>query len=195
MKRLAAIVPLLAIATLARADMTQLPDAVINALSLIDRAPTASDLDAALMETQQQTATQLAAIASDPNVDVGVALRSIRALSQYPQSAIGSTLAHDTLVSIIATRLPSAQPVDVLVLRAAIESLGVLHVATDVGLLVAPGGPLNHASRDVRATTARALRDLGNPAAIPDLRQRLGQETIAQVRLAISDALSALGGA
>jgi HEAT repeat protein len=191
MRTPATLTALVAIAALARADMTMLPEPVRNALSSIDRAASATDLDTALGGTQQQTAMQLAAIALDPNVDVGVALRSIRALSQYPQSAIGSTLAHDTLASIINTYLTSARANDVLVLRAAIEALGLLRVATDVDTLVKG---LGHASRDVRATAAHALRDLGNPSAIPQLRARLGQELVPQVQLAITGALTALGG-
>jgi HEAT repeat protein len=197
MRAPAAICAFLAIGTLARADMTQLPQMVMDALGSIDRAPSASDLDTALNTVGQQTALRLAAIAVDPNVDVGVALRSIRALSQYPQSAIGSTIAHDTLASIIASHQTATTTVDVLVLRAAIESLGLLRVAADVDTLAPTTGgpsPLDHPSRDVRVAVARALRDLGNPAAIPRLRQRYGQEMVPQVRLAISDALTALGG-
>jgi HEAT repeat protein len=79
---------------------------------------------------------------------------------------------------------------DVLVLRAALESLGVLRVSTDVGVIAEH---LQHPSRDIRATTARALRDLGNTFAIPALRARYADETSDQVRLAISDALRVLG--
>jgi HEAT repeat protein len=198
MKRAAAIVSVVAIAALARADMTQLPAMVMDALSSIDRAPSAVDLDSALQTTDSAAATQLASIAIDPNVDIGVALRSIFALTQYPQSVIGSTLAHDTLVSLLQSTQSSTRPVDILRLRAAIEALGLLRVASDVDVIVPINGDpsmLDHASRDVRAAAAHALRDLGNPAAVPALRTRLGQEMVAQVRLAIADALGALGGA
>jgi HEAT repeat protein len=183
---------LFATAIAAHAAMTQLPDKVVDVLSAIDRAPTATDLDSVIGSGMAQpTADDLATIAADPNVDVGVALRSIRALSQYPVSAIGSSLAHDTLVSIIGAHQGTAK-LDMLLLRAALESLGQLHVSADVPLIATA---LDHPSRDVRTTAARALRALGDPSAIPALRQRYGQEMIPQVRLAIESALAALGGA
>jgi HEAT repeat protein len=77
---------------------------------------------------------------------------------------------------------------DLLVLRAAIEALGTLQVATDLTVL-AP--LLNHPSRDIRTTTADALRDLCNSQAIAPLRVRYSEETVAQVQLAISQAPAA----
>jgi len=76
------------------------------------------------------------------------------------------------------------------VLRATIEALGVLRVPDDVTLLVPQ---LNHPSRDIRAATARALRDLGNTQAIVPLRARYDQDQVDQVKVAISDALRVLG--
>ena len=74
------------------------------------------------------------------------------------------------------------------------ETLGTLDVPPDVslddvGLLV---GLLDHASRDIRAATARALRDLCNSNAVVPLRMRYTVEPTEQVKLAISDALRIL---
>ena len=77
----------------------------------------------------------------------------------------------------------------VLLLRAAIETLGPMGVASDVGVLVPL---LDHISRDIRAATARALRDLCNTQAITPLRVRYAKEQTDQVKLAISEALRIL---
>ena len=79
---------------------------------------------------------------------------------------------------------------DVLMLRAALEAIGVLRYPQDMDLLLPH---LQHPSRDIRATAARALRDLGNTNAIGPLRARYADEEFDQVRLAISDALRVLG--
>ena len=50
-------------------------------------------------------------------------------------------------------------------------------------------GFLENSSRDIRVTTAQALRNLCNTEAIAPLAARLGHEPIEQVRLAISAAL------
>lgn len=179
----------LAIAAFARADVTQLPEPVVNALSSIDRVATATELDSVL-GGQAQTLAQLQTIVHDANADVGILLRSLHALSQYPQAQV----AHDMLVEMVQSRSArTPTPTDVLLLRAAIESLGALRNPNDAPQLVPL---LGHASRDVRATVALALRDLGNtsPAIVGTLRQRFGQESSAQVKLAISDALRMLGG-
>ncbi len=79
-----------------------------------------------------------------------------------------------------------------LTLRAAIETLGQLkwnHPATFTVI----EGFLDHPNRDVRATTALALRDLCNSSAIQPLRTRLQHEATGQVQLAISAALRVLG--
>jgi HEAT repeat protein len=75
-------------------------------------------------------------------------------------------------------------------MKAAIEALGVLRIPDDVSILLPQ---LDHPSRDIRASAAHALRDLGNTQAIPTLRARYQQEQVQQVRIAISDALRVLG--
>ena len=193
----------IAIAFVASADTVQLPAQVVDALSSIDHATPVEDLDtlgSGSSAPAAAAASQIAQVAANPNVDVGVALRSIYALSQYPQSVIGSSLAHDTLAQLVAAYISSSRPTDVLLLRASIESLGPLRVSADADMLdcspssTLAGCPLDHPSRDVRTATARALRDIGNPSAIPLLRARLGAETVPQVKLAIAAALAALGG-
>jgi HEAT repeat protein len=77
-----------------------------------------------------------------------------------------------------------------LILRAAIEALGPLQIATDVQVL---SPLLDHPSRDIRATTANALSDLCNNAAIQPLRIRYSEESVPQVQLAIGQALRLLG--
>ncbi len=70
-------------------------------------------------------------------------------------------------------------------LRGAIQALGPQRVQTDLALLVPL---LDHPSRDVRAATAHALRDLCNTQAINPLRVRYNSEATDQVRLAIEEA-------
>jgi len=82
---------------------------------------------------------------------------------------------------------------ELLVLRGVIEALGACpdKQPTDVDLLVPM---LENQSRDIRATTASALRDLGNTNAITPLSNRLNNEQVDQVRIAISKALRVLRG-
>jgi HEAT repeat protein len=79
-----------------------------------------------------------------------------------------------------------------LLLRAAVEALGIARTGNpdDVPRLVPY---LDHPSRDIRAATARALRDMCNTGAIVPLRTRYQNEQVDQVRLAISTALRDLG--
>jgi HEAT repeat protein len=83
----------------------------------------------------------------------------------------------------------------VLILRAAIESLGALAAAGghaqpgDAALLVTH---LDDESRDVRATTARSLAELCDTTAIVPLQVRATMEKIPQVQQAITEALRVL---
>lgn len=177
----------------ARGDIAQLSPAVINALTQIDVVPSRQQLDAVHGNDALAAIANLRAIAlAEGAVDVGVQLRAIRALPQYCQPCTTDHDAHTALTTLAA--LPRYRDAragsDVLVLRAAIEALGVLRLPDDLTLL-APR--LEHPVRDIRAATASALRDLGNTQAIVPLRARYQQEQVAQVRLAISDALRVLG--
>jgi HEAT repeat protein len=159
-----------------------------NTLTTIDTVPTQAQLDNAF---NGQALASLQAIASDTGSDAGIRLRAIHGLVHY--YCPGGTPcrlpdpAHDALAALIDGTARTGT--ELLILRAAIESLGPMQVSSDASLLVPL---LSHSSRDIRASTARALRDLCNKAAIPDLRTRYQQETSDQVRLAISDALGAL---
>jgi hypothetical protein len=101
------------------------------------------------------------------------------------------------LVQILASISPADQAgTSILLLRATIESIGVAKSGdpNDVSRLTPF---LDNLSRDIRAATAFALRDLCNSQAITPLRNRynieLGSTGVPQVRLAISAALRDLG--
>jgi HEAT repeat protein len=165
-----------------------------NTLSTIDQIPTKPQLDQAF---GSDALANLASIANppdpqDPNADQGIRLRAIHALAKYCTATpcAASDLAHQSVVSVI-TRTQAAQSgTEVLLLRAAVETLGAMRVSSDVSTLT---GLLAHPSRDIRAATARALRDLCNPQAITPLRTRYSSEMTDQVKLAISEALRILG--
>ena len=171
---------------------TGLPTSVQNALTTIDTVPTKAQLDDAFTKSAQPPLQTLSAIAGDPAADVGVRLRAIHALAKYCSASpcASSDLAHQSVLDVIvATRLATSGS-QVLLLRAAIETLGPMRVSGDVAIL---NPLLDHPSRDIRAATARALRDLCNPQAISPLRIRYSGETTDQVKLAISEALRILG--
>ncbi|MGE5187231.1 MAG: HEAT repeat domain-containing protein [Acidobacteriota bacterium] len=174
------------VAVVARAG-AQAPS-VPTVLTSIDSVPTQAQLDGAFGSGSAMNG--LTAIALDASGKVGNRLRAIHALVQYctPPCADGDA-AHAALLQLVqVSPVPQSGP-DLLVLRAAIESLGMMRDPNDYGAL---RSFLDHNSRDIRATTARALGDLCNTNAIADLRARTQFETIDQVKLAISSALRAL---
>ncbi len=176
---------IVAIAALAHAD-TPLQPTQIEALSAIDSVPTKGQLDF-LFNNDALAGLTTAAQASDKP---GVQLRAIHALVQYcapPCSDLDP--AHAPLVQILTDNATATAGSQLLVLRAAIESLGPMQQPLDADRLTPF---LNHPSRDVRATTALALGDLCNTTAVSALRTRLQNEPVAQVQLAISSALRAL---
>lgn len=167
-----------------------------NTLTTIDVVPTKPQLDSAF-GSEQNALSQLAQIATDDALDgdsVAVRLRAIHALAKYCGSPCStSDVAHQAVSQVIAELSTPDTPTTgspVLILRAAIETLGSMRVASDVSTLLPL---LIHPSRDIRAATARALRDLCNPQAITPLRTRYNDETTDQVKLAISEALRILG--
>ena len=176
----------------AAADVAQLTQPVIYALTPIDSIPSTEQLNSVHENSEQLALTNLEAIALSSSIDLGVQLRAIRALTHYCKDPCGSHEAHTTVVSIASNpRYRDASAgTDLLVLRAALESIGVLRVQEDVVVLVPQ---LEHPNRDIRATAAHALRDLGNTQAIPALRVRYQNEDTEQVKSAISDALRVLG--
>jgi HEAT repeat protein len=153
-------------------------------LTAIDFVPDRAALDALLGADAEQQLIEVGSGTGDP--DPGVRLRAIRALALYP-----TVTSRQALAAMISFGRLSVRGRDVLFLRAAIEALGAIGDPDDVGVLL----PLLQfePSRDVRATTADALRELGSVAAIEPLRQRFAEEQSDQVRLAISQALRELG--
>ncbi|CAN5805706.1 hypothetical protein BH11MYX3_BH11MYX3_04070 [soil metagenome] len=185
-----------ALALPARGDVTfQLTQPVINTLTPIDSLPSSQQINTAFNNSPSEALANLQQLAYPTNfVDRGVQLRAVRALIHYCATTpcSFSDPAHDTLRQIATNPKyrDSRSGSDLLVLRAAIESRGVLRVPLDVDILEPQ---LQHPSRDIRAAVARALRDLGNTHAIALLRARYNIEDTEQVKIAISDALRVLG--
>src|SRR5690348_2116672 len=188
MKKLAIAVVLLA-AMLGGADT--LTEQRTEALTPIDTVPTRLELDNAFGGSAQ---TNLLAAALDgSSTDPGVRLRAIAALASYDSQPGGSNdTIHPALLQIISANTSARTGTNVLVLRAAIETLGHLQVPSDVTVLE---GLLEHPSRDIEAAAALALGNLCNTTAINALRTRYAElGTTDQVKLAISEALRILGG-
>ena len=209
-----ALVGLSLIALTARGEqltVTLLTPPQINALTTIDEPPPAAVLDPVFVGSGGTAETLQGIALTDPSQVpdslFGVQLNAIRSLPMYcpsgdPRPPCGNanpaldTIAHSTLVQLIKnyTQLADPTPKDLLILRAAIEALGIAGFSgglpDDVASLVIF---LDHASRDVRTTTAKALGNLCNTQAIVPLRTRLQAEHVAQVNLAISSALRDLG--
>lgn len=179
---------------IATGDPVLLDQDALNTLTAIDMVPTKQQINRAFDNDEQKARDSLATIATDPDPqNVAVRLRAIHALAKYcgtPTACTASDVAHQSIASVITANKTATTGSPVLVLRAAIETLGTMKVAADVSTLVPL---LNHPSRDIRAATARALRDLCNAQAITPLRARYSAETTDQVKLAISEALRILG--
>lgn len=167
---------------------TPLPQPVLDTLTTIDSVPTKKQLDHVF--PVGQAAQGLSTIARDTSGDYGIRLRAIHALAKYCDPCSTGELAHQTLRQLIDDTRTELAGANLLLLRAAIETIGTLQVASDVNVLVSL---LDHPSRDIRAAAARALRDLCNTQAITPLRVRYTSEQTEQVKLAISEALRILG--
>ena len=182
-----AIVLVVAFGALASGD-SQLPQQVQNALTSIDTVPTQTELDQVFGGA---ALANLTTIAQDVSADVGIRLRAIHALAKYCGAVPCPTNdpAHQALSTLIAGTADQHVGSGLLILRSAIESIGVLQVQTDLGILLPL---LDHPSRDIRTSTAHALRDLCNTQAVTPLRFRYQHEATDQVKLAISEALRIL---
>ena len=173
-----------------------------NVLTTIDAVPTKVQLDTFAFADHAEALSGLTMIASDATSDIGIRLRAVHALSNYCAGAqcLDGDPAHQTLVAVIASCSSgpcSAPPHDdagtsIVILRSAVEALGPQRVGTDVTMLESL---LQHPSRDVRAATVHALRDLCNTQAIGALRTQQQTESSDQVRQAITEALRILGQA
>lgn len=195
MKRVLAIVVVSVVARAASAPQPT-PQEV---LATIDTVPTQEQINTAYQAQGSDPMTGLTALAATGS-DVGERLRAIHALVYYcprvnptdpscDPNTTPDSAPHQTLLGIASANAMAQSGPDLLVLRASLESLGIMRVSTDEPLLASF---LNHNSRDVRAAAARALGDLCNTNAIVDLRARTQFETVDQVKLAISSALRAL---
>lgn len=184
MSRFAKSLILLAIAASVHADSLNMDQQYT--LTAIDSVPTPTELG----KLWPDPTTQLTNIASDAGQDTGIRLRAIHALVHYCSPCSASNPPHVALTGLIRSNAGAPSGGSVLLLRAAIEAIGPLRVTNDLSLLLPL---LDHQSRDIRATTATALRAFGDPNAVCSLRVRLQSESIEQVRLAISDALRVLG--
>ncbi len=191
-KRIATHFLLAALAFVATATggTVQLPPQVQQALTSIDSVPTPGQLDT-VFTTHAQALTQLSTIALDGGTDIGIRLRAIHALTKYCTPPCADTdTAHQALTQLITANRTQPIGAELVMLRGAIEAIGPQRVPGDVTILT---GLLDHPSRDIRAATAHALRDLCNISAINPLRVRAENETTEQVKLAINEALRILG--
>lgn len=164
----------------------------IHTLTPIDSVPTKDDI---VRLTGPDAIPRLRELALSSTVDFGVQLRAIHALPSFctPTCRVDPDgpphPAHAAVLDVIASVSPQDRSGRaILRLRAGLESLGLARSGDpeDVELLIPF---LDDASRDIRAATARALRDLCLAEAIVPLRSRYQTEQVAQVRLAISAAL------
>ncbi|MBA2542683.1 MAG: HEAT repeat domain-containing protein [Deltaproteobacteria bacterium] len=143
----------------------------------------------------------LRGLALSTATDFGVRLRAIRALPQFCSAQVPhceddsdgamSPVRAAVRDVILSVGVAERDGRSMLRLRAGIEALGATKSGeqSDVDMLVRF---LDHPSRDIRYATARALRELCIQTAITPLRNRYDQETVDQVRLAISAALGDL---
>jgi hypothetical protein len=168
-----------------------------NTLTPIDSVPTRAQIDDAFSTSQLTALENLTAIATDDQnpSDTGIRLRAIHALAKYCTSmpCTDGDPAHLAVTTVIADNQHEVSGPRVLLLRAGVETLGAMRVRNDdIGILIPI---LDHSSRDIRASTAKALADIcGNPPpTINALRTRYAHEPTEQVKLAISEALRILG--
>lgn len=183
-------------AAVASGDVTMITLTQQFALTTIDSVPSKTQLQGATIVVPDDLITIAANV--DQKYTTAVRLRAIHGLAVYCTtpgvSCPGGSPAHDTLAALVTTNAGAQSGADLLVLRAAIESLGPLDVPDDLDHQPGPQlvTLLNHSSRDIRAATARALGQLCNTAAINPLRVRYQNESTDEVKLAISAALRIL---
>ncbi|HTR55555.1 MAG TPA: HEAT repeat domain-containing protein [Kofleriaceae bacterium] len=172
---------------------------VPNVLSTVDVQASSTQLSN-LFASAQAALTTLGPIASNQNntYSIGLQLGAIHTLATYCNQSTSSACnssdvqqVYSTLTGLISTNQLAQSGASVLVLRAAIESLGQLpEQPNELADFVEPY--LQHPSRDIRTSAARTLRTLGDSCAVLALRTRYQEEPTDQVRFAISDALAAL---
>jgi hypothetical protein len=181
----------------ATGSLANLPIPVRDTLTSIDTVPTLEQINFAY-GSGADPLSNLSDLSQDVDVDVGVRVRAIHALAKYcPDPCTRGELAHRSLSALITATKNDTLGEPIVLLRAAIETIGTLAVDSDpeaqgdVADVVTP--LLDHPSRDIRAASARALRDLCATQAVIPLRVRYTSEPTEQVKVAISEALRILG--
>lgn len=132
--------------------------------------------------------SDLVAIARDVDgdADPGLRIRAYRALSLYSTPLVETALTE----AVNDHAAPSKTiGVEVVYAKAAMDSLAAVAGAGAVDTIAAV---LDHPSRDLRVSAARALAKTAAPAAIAPLQSRLAIETDSLVSLALQRALSLL---
>ncbi|HEX4423138.1 MAG TPA: HEAT repeat domain-containing protein [Kofleriaceae bacterium] len=174
----------LLVALPARGDVSMLlTPPVQSELTLIDAPPSVSSLNTAFT-TPDLAQSSLGLIALDPTVDAGVRIRAIRTLAGYcPQTGCTEGPVHQTLNQLVVAYQLLAAPTgkDVMLLRAAVETMGVAQVVL-AGDIPPLKSLLAHPSRDVRATVVRALRTTCDAQVLAALVSLHITEPTAQVR-------------
>ncbi len=185
MRAVGAAVLLALCALPARSQVTQLTPQILHALTSIDTLPTKEELQLVLNNPSNELAV-LSQLSQEG--DFGMRLRAIRAIPHFCPGQVAAC--RDAILSVLASETGDGQ--QILLQRAAIEALAAARTGSpeDVPILAAF---LRDDSRDLRVAAARALRDLCDPAAMPDLAQRRAVESIGQVKKAIDEALLVLG--
>lgn len=171
----------------AQGDPILITPSMLHAMTPIDSLPSKDEI---IRLFPTNTASQLADVAKDANNDFGVRLRAIRALPQFCLPSCTGSPTQQSLLDLLHS-VPPTEPdgKTILLLRATIEAIGIARsndtAVVDDHLASFLGNP----SRDIRAATAFALRDLCLQNAVLPLRAQYNVELIPQVRLAISAAL------
>ena len=156
-------------------------------LGAIDFTPSRDDLDAAMPSAPDELITL-----ATGDGDVGRRLRAIRALTQYPGDP-----AHTALLAVLDEVEDATAGPDALVLRAAIEALGVIGTSQDVdriAFFLDAEGATPYDGRDIRWSAAMALGAIHAGTAVAPLRARQSVEQTEQVKFAITEALRAILG-
>ena len=166
-------------------DTVQVSAHVASVLTVLDGPPPKAALAEAF--TSAETLRELALGTS---VDQIIRLRAIGALpSLCTDPCAAGSVAHDTLIELATA--PATAPLEVQRARAAIEALASLGpISRDDVIAIA--ALLDHDSRDLRTTVVRALLTISDCTAKQPLLRRLGHESVKQVQVALSAALSAL---
>ena len=162
-------------------------DPLRDALSGIDYVAGKSVFDDLLGASAD---TDLVTIARDldNDADPGLRVRAYRALQHYDTPLVESALTDAVNEHAAFDKLVG---VEVIFAKAAMDSLAAVAGDTAVPTIAVV---LDHPSRDLRVSAARALARTESPAAVAPLQTRLQSETDPLVSLALQRALSGLEG-